>query len=158
MQFSVVHAAGDRFRPKGRSEEINASSPALPRLKQGQFGAAHHFFNRVPVIGNDRNSAIGGDTDLLSIHDERSSDRINDAMCQGRDRQRIRLIDQHGKLIASDPRDYSGRRRRPDSPPNFDEHCIADLVAERIVDVGKTVKIRENQDEWPPRSNGLVRR
>ena len=99
------------------------------------------------VLGVERDADADADLEHQTLDRERLPQRLDQALGDPARRREIgRARQQDRELVAAQPGDGVGRAQRPlQARPDFGQQQIAELMAERVVDVLEAVEV-EQQD------------
>ena len=132
-----------------RLERAVAGLAASLRRAHGEVGRAHELVGVGQVAARDGDADAGAQLEAAPAEVDRAREREQDPLGDARRAVRLgEVLDQHGELVAAEPRDgVGGAQHAPQAPAHLEQHLVAAAVAEGVVERLEVVEVDEQDGD-----------
>jgi hypothetical protein len=126
---------------------VVAAATVLDRQHRG-FGVAHQLIGTVAVGRTQRTADAAGQRELRAVEVVGRGHRVQHAPRRGFGHAGVGAFDQQRELVAAGARQQVvGAHAGLDALRHVDQHAVAGLVAEAVVDLAEAVQVDQQQRE-----------
>ena len=132
-----------------RLERAVARLAASLRRAHREVGRAHELVGVGQVAARDGDADARAQLEPAPAEVERAREREQDPLGDARRAVRLgEVLDQHGELVAAEPRDgVGGAQHAPQAPAHLEQHLVAAAVAEGVVERLEVVEVDEQDGD-----------